>query len=92
MKYLILIIQILFIINHNSYKRFYLCGIITRLGESGNRGHFIVYSRNNPNDNFICYNDTSVSQVSIKDAMATKISVNKNETKTPYILFYHYMK
>ena len=74
------------IINQNSYKRFYLCGIVTLLG-----GNFIAYCRNNFNDNFTCYNDANVSQVSVIDAMATKISVNENERKTPYILFYHYM-
>ena len=79
------------IINH-SHKRFYLCGIITRFGESGNRGHFIAYSRNNPNDNFICYNDENVSQVSVKDAITPKISANGNKIMVPYILFYHYMK
>ena len=74
------------ILNQNSYKRFYLCGIIKLLG-----GNYIAYCRNNFNDNFICYNDASVSQVSVIDAMTTKISMNENERKTPYILFYHYI-
>ena len=80
------------IYNQNSSKRFYLCGIITHLGESGSGGHFIAYCRNNPNDNFICYNDAAVSPVDINDAMACKISANDLEKKTPYILLYHYLK
>ena len=79
------------IINQNSFKKFYLCGIITHLGGSGSDGHFIAYSRNNPNDNFMCYNDASATLVSIKDAMEARISSNDIEKKTPYILLYHYM-
>ena len=80
------------ITNQNSFKRFYLCGVITHLGESGSGGHFIAYCRNNPNDQFICYNDAAVSPVSIADAMDCKISTKDIEKKTPYILLYHYMK
>ena len=79
------------IINNQSYKKYYLCGIITHLGESGSSGHFIAYCRNNINDNFLCYNDDSVSPVSVLDAMSAKISYEANERKTPYILLYHYM-
>ena len=80
------------ILNQQSYKKFYLCGIITHLGESGSGGHFIAYCRNSPNENFMCYNDASVVEVSLSDAMATKISYRENEKKTPYILLYHNMK
>ena len=79
------------IINNQSYKKYYLCGIITHLGESGSSGHFIAYCRNNLNDNFLCYNDDSVSTVGLLDAMSAKISYEANERKTPYILLYHYM-
>ena len=79
------------IVNPNSYKKFYLCGIITHLGESGSGGHFIAYCRNNINDKFMCYNDASATPVSSIDAMASKISNNDIEKKTPYILLYHYM-
>ena len=79
------------IVNQNSYKKFYLCGIITHLGESGSGGHFIAYCRNNINDKFMCYNDASATPVSSIDAMASKISNNDIEKKTPYILLYHYM-
>ena len=78
------------IFNQSSYKKYYLCGIITHLGESGSSGHFIAYCRNDPNSNFQCYNDAAVSQVSVFDAMATKISSRDIEKKTPYILLYHY--
>ena len=73
--------------NSHSYKKYYLSGIIAHLGESGSAGHFIAYCRNNINDNFICYNDDSVSTVSILEAMSIKIL----EKKTPSILIYHYM-
>ena len=79
------------VVNQNSIKKYYLCGIITHLGESGSGGHFIAYCRNNPNNNFLCYNDSSVSQVSVPDAMSYKISKKEMEKKTPYILLYHYM-
>ena len=80
------------VINKNSNLKYYLCGIITHLGESGDRGHFIAYCRNSLNDPFTCYNDAAVSQASVADAMATKISKKGSERKTPYILIYHYMK
>ena len=76
--------------NSNSHnKKFYLCGIIKHLGESGSAGHFIAYSRNNMNDKFMCYNDSHFYEVSAKDAMSATISYNDNEKKTPYVLFYH---
>ena len=74
------------------YKRFYLCGIIKHLGESGSSGHFIAYCRNKPDSNFICYNDAVFNEVSVKDAMSANVSNNVNEKKTPYILFYHFME
>jgi len=77
------------IIEQNSPHVFYLCGIITHLGESGSGGHFIAYCRNNQNDNFTFYNDSMVSQVSVESAISYKISNNENEKRTPYILFYH---
>ena len=75
----------------NSPRLFYLCGVITHLGESGSGGHFIAYCRNNQNDNFTFYNDSQVSEVSIETALSYKISNNENEKRTPYILFYHYI-
>jgi len=80
------------IFNQSSYKKYFLCGIITHLGESGTNGHFIAYCRNDINDKFICYNDDLVTKVNVMDAMSTKISTNEKEKKTPYILIYHYMK
>ena len=78
--------------NNQSYKKYYLCGIITHLGESGSSGHFIAYCRNNINENFLCYNDDSVNPVGLLDAMSAKISYEATEKKTPYILLYHYME
>ena len=34
--------------------------------------------------------DSSAAEVSVEDAMKTKISRNENEDMIPYILFYHY--
>ena len=70
-------------LNLYSYKKYFLTGIITQLVNNGFNEHFISFCRNNMNDNFICYNDTSVTPVSIIDAMSAKI---------PYILIYHYIK
>ena len=78
-------------LNPNSpYKKFYLCGIIKHLGESGVGGHFIAYCRNNKNDKFMCYNDSIFTETSVEEAMSSKISNNDLEKKTPYILFYHF--
>ena len=79
------------IMNPNSPKLFYLCGVITHLGESGTGGHFIAYCRNSMNDNFTFYNDSIVSEASVETAISYKISYNENEKRTPYILFYHYI-
>ena len=77
--------------NQSSYKKYFLCGIITHLGESGTSGHFIAYCRNDINDKFTRYNDDMVTKVNVMKAMSTKISMNEKEKKTPYILIYHYM-
>ena len=71
------------IINKDSYKKFYLCGIITYIEKNKNEGNYIAFSRNNKDDNFFCYNDTKVNSVSAIEAMTTK---------NPYILIYHFMK
>ena len=71
------------IINKDSYKKFYLSGIITYIEKNKNEGNYIAFSRNNKDDNFLCYNDTKVNPVSAIEAMTTK---------NPYILLYHFMK
>ena len=70
---------------------FYLQCVITHLGESGAGGHFIAYCRNGPEEGFLCYNDAVVSKATVDDAMASKISENEYEKRTPYILVYHNM-
>ena len=75
--------------NPNAYTRYYLCGVITHLGESGSNGHFISYFRTSMNQKFYCYNDASVAEVNVEDATRTKISYNADEDIIPYILFYH---
>ena len=78
------------ILNQYSKMKFYLMSIITHLGESNSSGHFIAYVRNGTTDQFYCYNDAVVSEVSKRDALKSNISNNSNEKITPYILFYHY--
>ena len=75
--------------NPNTHTRYYLCGVITHLGESGSNGHFISYFRTSMNQKFYCYNDASVAEVNVEDAIRTKISRNADEDIIPYILFYH---
>jgi ubiquitin C-terminal hydrolase len=77
------------ICNPQTYKKYFLCGIVTHLGESGSNGHFISYFRNSLNQNFLCYNDASVAEVGVQDAMKSKISFREDEDMIPYILFYH---
>ena len=77
------------LINPNSYKRYFLCGIVTHLGSSDSNGHFISYFRSDINQPFYCYNDASVAKVSINSAMNCKISDIVEEDIVPYILFYH---
>ena len=80
------------IINQQSYHKYYLCGVITHLGESGSSGHFIAYCRDGPNSQFFCYNDASVKPADNNDVLKTVISSEDYEKKTPYVLFYHYLK
>jgi ubiquitin carboxyl-terminal hydrolase 8 len=77
-------------ISKQSYREYYLCGIITHLGESGAGGHFIAYSRDGPYSQFYCYNDAMVSPVKNEDVLQTIISEKEYEKKTPYILLYHH--
>ena len=73
--------------NQSKYKKYFLCGIIKQIGS---KEHFISYYRNSMNQKFYCYNDISVSEVSVENAMKTVISQKENENIIPYILFYHY--
>jgi ubiquitin C-terminal hydrolase len=77
------------ILDQKSCMKYYLMSIITHLGESGSNGHFIAYVRDGRTDRFFCYNDASVSKVTINEAKRQKISEREEEKITPYILFYH---
>jgi len=77
------------IINPNSYHKYYLCCTITYIGDNYN-GNFIGYCRNEPNSNFVCYNDTSVYMANLQEAMGLYNSNHKKQI--PYILFYHFFK
>ena len=70
------------ICNKDSFQKFYLCGIISYIRKNEVEGNYIAYSRTNNNDNFLCYNDTSLTSVSVLEAMTNKL---------PYILVYHVM-
>ena len=78
--------------NQKIYTKYFLCGIVKHLGESGSNGHFISYFRNDTNQKFYCYNDASVSEVPIEDATKTIISGREENDVIPYILFYHYKR
>ena len=78
------------IVNSNSYMKYYLTSVIKHLGESGSSGHFIAYVRNGKTNIFNCYNDATVSKVTINEALNAKISKKDEEKITPYILFYHF--
>jgi len=69
-----------YVINKNINVKYRLKAVITHLGKSGMTGHFIAYCRNRINNNWYCYNDSSVTYC--KD--------QKNDFKKgePYILFY----
>ena len=80
-----------YIINIKSYKKYFLCSIITCIKENSSNSHFVCYCRNNVNEKFVCYNDRIVSKnIEIDDAMNFKFFGNYNDKRTPYILFYHY--
>ena len=80
------------VINNQSYMKYYLCSVITHLGESGKEGHFVAYCRNSPESQFYFYNDATVTPVKDNNsAIETKISKRDSEKKTPYILFYHHL-
>jgi len=80
-----------FQIYKNSYKKYYLNGIIKYVGESRTNCHYISFWRNTINEKFVKYDDTLVSEnCEIEEAMKCIIHENNNENVTPYILFYHY--
>ena len=80
-----------YVIYEKSYKKYYLCGLISRIGGISSNSHFISFCRNSVYNKFVMYNDTLVTEnIEIEDAMKFKISDNDNEKVTPYILFYHY--
>ena len=81
-------------IYEGSFKKYFLCGLISFFGESSSNVHYISFCRNSVNDRFVMYNDTIVSEnIEIEEAMNYTISDkfdNDNEKVTPYILFYRY--
>ena len=74
---------------NNQFKKYFLIGVISHLGESGDSDHFIAYCRNKRREFFHCYNDAVVSKLNKNDnAYGKNHSDNISEKKTPYILFY----
>ena len=69
--------------NYVEYKqqdnKYFLCGVITHLGESGEMGHFIAFCRMSNDKPWYCYNDSIVHQSNFNDILSRG---------TPYILFY----
>ena len=72
-----------FIMNNNSYKHYYLSGCINHIGESGQFGHFVAFSKMDFNSQWYLYNDSNVKEC--KD-----INEIFNYGR-PYILFYHFI-
>ena len=64
-------------------NRYFLAGVITHLGESGDSGHFIAFCRMSEISPWFCYNDSMVTQTDFRDI---------NTRGTPYILFYQKIK
>ena len=80
-----------YVINAKSYKKYFLCSIITCFRENSSNVHYVCYCRNKLNEKFVCYDDINVSKnIEIDDAMNFKFFGNYNDKRTPYILFYHY--
>ena len=69
--------------NYVEYKqqdnKYFLCGVITHLGESGEGGHFIAFCRMSNDKPWYCYNDSMVHKSNFNDIISRG---------TPYILFY----
>ena len=62
---------------------YFLSGIITHLGESGEGGHFIAFCRMSKDSKWYCYNDSIVNESNFNEI---------NNKGTPYILFYQKIK
>ena len=60
-------------------NRYYLSGVITHLGESGESGHFIAFCRMSENSKWYLYNDSIVMESNFNEI---------NNRGIPYILFY----
>mgnify|MGYP002624492053 CR=1 FL=1 len=73
--------------NYVQYKMpdntYFLSGVITHLGESGEGGHFIAFCRMSEKSKWYCYNDSIVNETNFNEIS------NKG---TPYILFYQKIK
>ena len=54
-------------------KKYFLCGIISYIGKGLNNGYFICFWRNSINEKFYRYDDISVKEVSVEEALKTKI-------------------
>ena len=73
-------------------KKYFLCGIISYIGKGLNNGYFICFWRNSINEKFYRYDDISVKEVSVEEALKTKISNKNEESVIPYILLYSLKK
>ena len=69
-------------VSKDSISQYYLCGVITHLGESGPTGHFIAYCKMEASSSWYKYNDSEVTLVNNSQEI-----INRGK---PYILFYHY--
>ena len=71
-------------------SKYFLSGIVCHLGESGQSGHFIAFTRTSPDTPWIRYNDalvdTEKENTQVKEQMAKML--NGTTKNHPYLLFY----
>ena len=79
-------------LDKNSYKKYKLISVISLLGEGISDGRSLAYVRIGNGDSFYCYDDENITEVQIDKVLIQKISKEKEEIITPYILFCHYYK
>ena len=65
---------------NKSFKKYYLCGVVSNYGKNNTYGRFYAYCRMTPNGKWYCYKNENVSSCTMKDV---------HQNGVPYMLFYH---
>ena len=76
--------------SENSYKKFYLYGIIQNyINYNSNEQRFIAFCRNSPtNKYFTRYSNNSISLVEVENVMKKGFGPSNKICEMPYILIY----